>query len=82
MIVVKPPIEGTIMKDALETGLALKVMLMETVRALDTDLTMLAKDEYANNNGSTAKATRATNRLMAIVALVAPEFIDTERIEK
>lgn len=70
------------MKDALETGLALKVMLMETVRALDTDLTMLAKDEYANNNGSTAKATRATNRLMAIVALVAPEFIDTERIEK
>jgi hypothetical protein len=63
---------------ALELGLASKSMLIDLVRGLDADISMLAKDEYANTNGFTEKAERATNRLMAIVALVAPELINTE----
>lgn len=64
-------------QQALEIGLNSKQLLSELVRALDADITMLARDEYAQNGGSTEKAERATNRLMAIVALVAPELIDT-----
>ena len=64
---------------ALELGLANSTLLLELVRGLDADLLMLAKDEYANTNGFTVKAERATNRLMAIVALVAPELIDTDQ---
>jgi hypothetical protein len=38
---------------------------------------MLAKDEYAQTNGFTTKAERASRRLMNLVALVEPDLIDT-----
>ena len=54
-----------------------KEFLYHLVKALDADLVMLAKDEYAQTNGFTTKAERASRRLMNLVALVEPDLIDT-----
>lgn len=65
-------------QQALELGLNSKTAMLDLVRALDIDLIMLAKDEYANTDGFTVKAQRATANLMSLVALIAPELIATE----
>ena len=64
-------------QQALELGLNSKVAMLDLVRALDADLAMLGRDEHAIT-GNTVKAERATTRLMSIVALFAPELIDTD----
>lgn len=61
----------------LDLGMTRKQLILDLVRGLDTDLVMLAKDEYAQNDGSTSKADRASRRLMNLVALVEPDLIDT-----
>lgn len=59
----------------LELGMTRKQLILDLVRGLDTDLVMLAKDEYAQNDGSTSKADRASRRLMNLVALIEPDLI-------
>ena len=61
----------------LELGMTRKGLILDLVKGLDSDLVMLAKDEYAQNGGSTEKAERASRRLMNLVALVEPDLIDT-----
>lgn len=68
-------------QEALNLGVASKQMLTQLVSQLDADIVMLAKDEHAQNGGSTEKAERAANRLMAIVALVAPVSLTYELID-
>jgi len=59
----------------LDLGMTRKQLILDLVRGLDTDLVMLAKDEHAQNDGSTSKADRASRRLMNLVALVEPDLI-------
>lgn len=61
----------------LELGMTRKGLILDLVKALDADLVMLAKDEHAQNDGSTEKADRASRRLMNLVALIEPDLIDT-----
>ena len=61
----------------LELGMTRKSLILDLVKALDSDLVMLAKDEHAQNDGSIVKAERASRRLMNLVALVEPDLIDT-----
>lgn len=61
----------------LELGMTRKGLILDLVKALDSDLVMLAKDEYAQTNGFTTKAERASRRLMNLVALIEPDLIDT-----
>lgn len=61
----------------LDLGMTRKALILDLVRGLDADLVMLAKDEYAQNAGSTEKADRASRRLMNLIALVEPDLIDT-----
>ena len=61
----------------LELGMTRKGLILELVRGIDADLVMLARDEYAQNDGSTTKAERATRRLMNLVALIEPDLINT-----
>jgi hypothetical protein len=61
----------------LELGMTRKGLILDLVKALDADLAMLAKDEYAVTDGFTTKAERATRRLMNLVALIEPDLINT-----
>lgn len=61
----------------LELGMTRKGLILELVKALDSDLVMLAKDEHAANDGSTTKSDRASRRLMNLVALIEPDLINT-----
>lgn len=60
----------------LELGLTRKALLLELVKGIDTDLLMLAKDEYAQNDGMTTKSERASRRLMNLVAMIEPDLIE------
>lgn len=61
----------------LELGMTRKALILDLVKGLDADLVMLAKDEYAQTDGFTKKADRASRRLMNLIALVEPDLIDT-----
>jgi hypothetical protein len=59
----------------LDQGVAVKKALLDLVVGLDADLVMLGRDEH-RSTGNTVVSERAANRLMAIVALVAPELVE------
>lgn len=59
----------------LELGMTRKQLILDLVQGLDTDLVMLGKDEYAQNDGITKKSERASRRLMNLVALIEPDLI-------
>jgi hypothetical protein len=60
----------------LELGMTRKALILDLVNGIDSDLLMLAKDEYAANDGATTVADRATRRLMNLVALIEPDLIN------
>jgi hypothetical protein len=69
--------DGITPEQYLELGMTRKGLILDLVNGIDADLVMLAKDEHAQNDGSTTKAERASRRLMNLVALTEPDLIHT-----
>lgn len=65
----------------IELGMTRKALILDLVKGIEADLVMLAKDEYAQTDGFTTKADRASRRLMNLVALTEPDLIDTSGSE-
>ena len=66
----------------LELAMTRKALILDLVKQIDADLVMLARDEYANCDGMTTKAERATRRLMNLIALTEPDLLATEGDEE
>ena len=62
----------------LDLAMTRKALILGLVKQIDADLVMLARDEYANCDGMTTKAERATRRLMNLIALTEPDLLATE----
>lgn len=63
-------------QQCMDLAMTREALILDIVKAIDSDLVMLAKDEYAQCNGFSVKAERATKRLMMLTALIAPNLID------
>lgn len=62
-------------KELLDLSVRLRQEFMQLAVGLETDLITLAVAEYAQTNGDTPVANRATDRLMMMVALFDPAMV-------
>lgn len=62
-------------QEILELSVRIRREFMQLAVGLEADLVTLGVAEYAQTNGSTPVASRATDRLMMMVALFDPSMI-------